>query len=205
MHSIPTVQIVRQGRAGQGRAGQGGQGRAGQDIRKADSNNMHAKLHTKAPCLPNLSSHGFWHTLPKHLKSLHILHAPHAHPAALFKTETSILSQKRHPYTGNLNSGTSGDTKNAFLHCGDVSALYSIPKRLFYFRNVIHTLAISIHERVETLKRRVSTTQTPPPPHNLWTSKVSKAAVTSSVTSSALILPSPSPYRLPACRKWATV
>jgi hypothetical protein len=41
--------------------------------------------------------------------------------------------------------------------------------------------------------------------HNLWTIKVGKAAVTSSVTSSALIFPSPSPYRLPACRKWATV
>ncbi len=162
---------ARQGRAGQGRAGQGRaeQGRAGQDIGKADSNNMHAKLHTKAPCLPKLSSHGFWHTLPKHLESVHIFHAPHAHPAALFKTETSILSQKRHPYTGNLNSGTSGDTKNAFLHCGDVSAIS--------------------HKH----------------PHNLWTNKVGKAAVTSSVTSSALIFPLPSPYRLPACRKWATV
>ncbi len=32
----------------------------------------------------------------------------------------SILIQKRHPHTGNLNSETSGDSRNAFLHCGDV-------------------------------------------------------------------------------------
>ena len=32
----------------------------------------------------------------------------------------SIAIQKRHPYTGNVNSETSGDSKNAFLHCGDV-------------------------------------------------------------------------------------
>ena len=41
---------------------------------------------------------------------------------ALFGPKMSILIQKRHPYTGNLNSETSGDSKNAFLHCGDVSA-----------------------------------------------------------------------------------
>ncbi len=40
--------------------------------------------------------------------------------AALFSPETSILIQKRHPYAGNLNSETSGDSKNTFLHCGDV-------------------------------------------------------------------------------------
>jgi len=39
---------------------------------------------------------------------------------ALFNPETSISIQKQHPYTGNLNSGTPGDSKNAFLHCGDV-------------------------------------------------------------------------------------
>jgi len=39
---------------------------------------------------------------------------------ALFNPKTSILIQKRHPYTGNLNSETSGDSKNAFLHWGDV-------------------------------------------------------------------------------------
>jgi len=40
-------------------------------------------------------------------------------PLALLHPETSISIQKRHPYTGNLNSETSGDSKNAFLHCGD--------------------------------------------------------------------------------------
>ncbi len=42
--------------------------------------------------------------------------------SALFNPKTCILIQKRHPYTGNLNSETSGDSKNAFLHCGDVLA-----------------------------------------------------------------------------------
>ena len=40
----------------------------------------------------------------------------------LFNPKTSILIQKCHPYTGNLNRETSGDSKNAFLHCGDVLA-----------------------------------------------------------------------------------
>jgi len=40
----------------------------------------------------------------------------------LFKPETSISIQKRHPYTRNLNSETSGDSKNVCLHCGDVLA-----------------------------------------------------------------------------------
>jgi len=44
-------------------------------------------------------------------------------PSALFNPKTSILIQKRHPYTGNLNSEMPGDSKNAFLHCGHVSAL----------------------------------------------------------------------------------
>ncbi len=39
---------------------------------------------------------------------------------ALFNPEMSNLIQKRHPYTKNLNSETSGDSKNALLHCGDV-------------------------------------------------------------------------------------
>ncbi len=39
---------------------------------------------------------------------------------ALLNFETSISIQKRHSYTRNLNSETSGDSKNAFLHCGDV-------------------------------------------------------------------------------------
>ncbi len=40
--------------------------------------------------------------------------------AGLFNPETCILIQKRHAYTANLNSETSGDSKDAFLHCGDV-------------------------------------------------------------------------------------
>ena len=40
-------------------------------------------------------------------------------PIALFNPETSIFIQKHHPYTGNLNSETLGDSKNAFLHWGD--------------------------------------------------------------------------------------
>ncbi len=42
------------------------------------------------------------------------------HVSALFNPETSILIQKRHPYTGYLNSETLGDSINVFLHCGDV-------------------------------------------------------------------------------------
>jgi hypothetical protein len=40
--------------------------------------------------------------------------------AALSNPETSTA---RHPYTGNLNAETSGDSKDAFLHCGDVLRL----------------------------------------------------------------------------------
>ena len=40
--------------------------------------------------------------------------------AALFTPETAISCQKRHPYPGSLNSGTPGDSKNAFFHWGDV-------------------------------------------------------------------------------------
>ncbi len=39
---------------------------------------------------------------------------------ALSNPKTSISIQKRPPYTGNLNSETSGHSKNAFLRCGDV-------------------------------------------------------------------------------------
>ena len=47
----------------------------------------------------------------------------HGLQQALLSPKTSVLIQKRHPYTGNLNRETSGDSTNAFLHCGDVSAL----------------------------------------------------------------------------------
>ena len=40
--------------------------------------------------------------------------------SAHFNPETSILIQQRHPYTGNLNSETSWDSKKAFLHCEDL-------------------------------------------------------------------------------------
>ena len=42
----------------------------------------------------------------------------------LFNPETCISILKRHPFTGNLNRETSGDSKHAFLHCGDVSVLW---------------------------------------------------------------------------------
>ncbi len=40
---------------------------------------------------------------------------------APFNPETSILTQKRPFHNGNLNSETPGDSKNPFLHWGDVS------------------------------------------------------------------------------------
>lgn len=46
--------------------------------------------------------------------------------SALFNPNTSILIKKRHSYTGNLNSETPGDSKNAFLHWGDVLGQTSI-------------------------------------------------------------------------------
>ncbi len=49
-----------------------------------------------------------------HLSLLHL---------APFNPEMSILSHKRHPYTENLNSEMFGDSKDVFLHCGDVLAL----------------------------------------------------------------------------------
>ena len=36
----------------------------------------------------------------------------------------SISIQKRHPYTRILNSETPGDSKTAFVHCGDVLDKY---------------------------------------------------------------------------------
>jgi len=43
---------------------------------------------------------------------------------ALFNPETSILIQKLSFYSGNLNSETPGDSKNAFLRWGDVSGTF---------------------------------------------------------------------------------
>jgi len=41
---------------------------------------------------------------------------------ALVNPENPVLIQKRYPYTGNLNSKMSGDSKNTFFHCGDLFA-----------------------------------------------------------------------------------
>jgi len=41
-------------------------------------------------------------------------------PYALFNPDTSILIQKRYPYTRTLNRDMSGDSENALLHCADV-------------------------------------------------------------------------------------
>jgi len=37
-----------------------------------------------------------------------------------FQSRNVFFNSKRHPYTGNLNSETLGDSKNALLHWGDV-------------------------------------------------------------------------------------
>ncbi len=66
---------------------------------------------------PQLASQPPWHTTKTLVASVTL-----RYHTALFNPETSILFQKRHPYTGNLNRETSGDSKNAFLHCGDVLA-----------------------------------------------------------------------------------
>jgi len=42
---------------------------------------------------------------------------------ALSNPKTSISIPKRHPSTEKLNSETSGNIKNAFLHCGDVTEM----------------------------------------------------------------------------------
>ncbi len=54
---------------------------------------------------------------------------PMAARQTLFNPKTSIPSQKRHPCTGKLNSETSGDSKNAFPHCADVSCSYYVTMR----------------------------------------------------------------------------
>ncbi len=42
------------------------------------------------------------------------------HLTGVFSPEMFVLIQKRHPYPEHLNSEPSGDSRNAFLHCGDV-------------------------------------------------------------------------------------
>jgi len=56
---------------------------------------------------------------------------------ALFNPETSISIQKRHPYIGNLNSETLGDSKNAFLHWGDVLGTFNMPPSSFIAKPLV--------------------------------------------------------------------
>ncbi len=46
--------------------------------------------------------------------------------AALLNPNISKLIQKCHPYTVNLNPETSRDSKNVFLHWGDVAGRYEV-------------------------------------------------------------------------------
>ena len=50
--------------------------------------------------------------------------------SAFFNPEMSISIQKRHSYAGNLNREMSGDSKNGFLHYGDVSSVYKAAVKL---------------------------------------------------------------------------
>ncbi len=43
---------------------------------------------------------------------------------ALLNSKTCIAIQKHHSYNRNLHSETSGDSKNAFLHRGDVLGVW---------------------------------------------------------------------------------
>jgi len=44
---------------------------------------------------------------------------------SFFESQNLCFNAERHPYTGNLSLETSGDSKNRFLHCGDVIGLQS--------------------------------------------------------------------------------
>ena len=44
----------------------------------------------------------------------------------LIKIMIVLIIQERHPYTGNLNSETPGDSKNAFAHCRYVLGLVKL-------------------------------------------------------------------------------
>ncbi len=48
-------------------------------------------------------------------------HMHHMTHRCSFQSQNAYFSSETiHPYTGILNSGTPGDSKNAFVHCGDV-------------------------------------------------------------------------------------
>ena len=52
----------------------------------------------------------------------HHCEAAYVSEALLFSIPRRLVFiQKRHPHIGNLNSETCGDSKNAFLHCGDAA------------------------------------------------------------------------------------
>ena len=48
------------------------------------------------------------------------------HHQALLNPEASVLIQKCQSHTGKLSSETPGDSKNAFLHCGDDLAVFPV-------------------------------------------------------------------------------
>ena len=60
--------------------------------------------------------HAVQASAPTHMPENDNAHSSCDDPGALFNPETSILIQKRHPYTGNLDQQTFWDTKNVFLH-----------------------------------------------------------------------------------------
>jgi len=61
--------------------------------------------------------------------------------SALFNPKTSILIQKRHPYTGNLNSETLGDSK----HDHEADLLVLILVRNSVKQHFVDEHAIRIH------------------------------------------------------------
>ena len=65
--------------------------------------------------------------------------------------EMSILIQKRHPYTGDLSRILSGDSKNAFLHCEDVSSSYKGALKLCRHIPSDTTCAVLVHSSTHHL------------------------------------------------------
>ncbi len=59
---------------------------------------------------------------------------------ALFNLKTSFSIQKRHPYTGNFNSETSGDSKDAFLRVESLAFVRARSKGL-------HAISPSHHSK----------------------------------------------------------
>ena len=59
---------------------------------------------------------------------------------ALFTPQTSTSMQKRRPYTENLNSEMSADSKNASLHCGGHDRLSHDPFSCINLHNKHYTV-----------------------------------------------------------------